>query len=792
MPQVLMIAFPKVIAVVVGALIKTAAVYAVSRMLTKSARSKTSGLGSGSDLVMSREPAPVRRIVYGETRVSGPMAFANISGNKNSTLCLAILLAAHECEAIGAYLVDDEQVTPGVGGAVTAGTYAKKLSMVSHLGEQTSADSLLMANAPGVWTSAHVLRGITYLAAKLTYDTDVYCGGLPNLSVILRGKKLYDPRTSATAWSSNPALILRDYLTNADYGLSCTADEIDDALIIAAANICDEAVALKSGGSEARYRCNGTFTTDAEPATIIETILSTMAGSITYSGGKFRVFAGAYSAPTVVLDEDDMAGAIEFQPAAGIREACNIVKGTFTSPADLYQPRDFPRFADASHITADGEEIATDLDLAWVSSSAQAQRLAKIYERKARLGGTVTLKCKLSAFRCQTGETIAVSNTRLGWSEKVFTVQEWRFAIASDGSLGVELTCRETASSIYDWEASDEVALTSTSAISNPTTTMENVTGAAANSVPGTYDDLNGGTGGGAPLGSIVVQARGGKWTLKGYAEWTDPSTPPRRYLTKTMAGSAYGTGNSGCTTTYSASGACTLNPSTDVWTNGATYSLEPSPESGGCMGPSGTSEMPVGSAGLTGATFAWSYTPTVATNTFNPGLWLTSSGAVTATLSNEDTPSTAIGRLLATAEWGEATSAIRTIPTDGITGLYRELRYRTEHTETAGEQVWVEGQYLPNGTWSAGYFRTVTTTATLPTLVGLTPWQRYQVTVPLESRPVDSAGAPTGDGSWSAAGARRHYFTANLTGEGGIDWQVVEPTAGYETRIGSILVEVA
>ena len=543
-PFVAKILATKIIAgITVAAVVKTAAVYAISQMLTKSARSKASGLGSGTDLTMTREPAPVRRIVYGETRVSGPMAFANISGDKNSTLSLAILLAAHECEAVGAYLVDDEQVTPGAGGDVTTGTFAGKLSLVSHLGDQTTADSLLMANAPGVWTSAHVLRGITYLASKLTYDTDVYSGGLPNLSVILRGKKLYDPRTSTTAWSSNPALILRDYLANTDYGLGCTADEIDDALIIEAANICDETVS-----GSARYACNGTFTTDAEPATIIETILSTMAGSITYSGSKFRVFAGAYSAPTVALDESDMAGAIEFQPTTGIREACNIVKGTFTSPADLYQARDFPQYRADAHITEDGEEIATDLDLAWVSNSSQARRLAKIYERRARNGGAATLKCKLTAFRCQTGETIAVNNTRLGWDEKEFTVQEWRFAIAGDGTLGVELTCRETASNIYDWDASDEVALTRTSTISNPPTTMENVTGAATGaateSLPGgDFSDIQGNLFAAAPVGGLQWRGAGENLTLYGHSEYTPSdgsgvSSPPKKYRVRTLSGS--------------------------------------------------------------------------------------------------------------------------------------------------------------------------------------------------------------------------------------------------------------
>lgn len=160
--------------------------------------------------------------------------------------------------------------------------------------------------------------------------------------------------------------------------------------------------------------------------------------------------------------------------------------------------------------------------------------------------------------------------------------------------------------------------------------------------------------------------------------------------------------------------------------------------------------------------------------------------------LSNEDTSDNAIARLMATSpDWTDGQTAIRTIPTAGITGVYRALRYRTQHTETAGSQIWVEGQWV-DGLWVSGYYRPVTVTETKPTLVGLTPWARYRVTVPLETRPVDSAGAPTGDGSWSSAGTRTHDVGANITGEGGFDWQTVEPTAGYETRLGTPLVEAA
>ena len=60
----------------------------------------------------------------------------------------------------------------------------------------------------------------------------------------MKGKKLYDPRDGSTAYSTNPALVIRDYLTNASYGFAADSAEIDDTSFQTAANVCDESITL--------------------------------------------------------------------------------------------------------------------------------------------------------------------------------------------------------------------------------------------------------------------------------------------------------------------------------------------------------------------------------------------------------------------------------------------------------------------------------------------------------------------------------------------------------------------
>jgi hypothetical protein len=91
-----------------------------------------------------------------------------------------------------------------------------------------------------------------------------------------------------------------------------------------------------------------------------------------------------------------------------------------------------------------------------------AQRLAKIELEKVRQQITTVWPCRLTVLRFQAGDTVSLTNTRLGWSAKVFEIIDFRMVTReSDGvpRLGVDLTLRETAAAIYDWNSGEETTI---------------------------------------------------------------------------------------------------------------------------------------------------------------------------------------------------------------------------------------------------------------------------------------------------------------------------------------------
>ena len=457
---------------------------AASRLLAP----KMPSMGDLNDRgIMTRSPTSPRQIIYGQAKVSGTVVFLATSGVKNEYLHIVVTLAGHEVEEIGSVYFNEDEVLTGSGDGYATGKYAASGSYTGslihkHLGSTTqTVDTVLSDDMGGVsgvggsWDSDHRLRGIAYIYCKLTFSNEIFVGGIPNISCVVKGKKVYNPSTLATAYSANPALCLRDYLTDADLGMGMDASEIDDASVIAAAAVCDGQVEIKPVTSPAtyenRYECNGQAVTSSTPDSIIGQILSAMGGTIAYSGGQVVVYAAAYRSPTVTLDETNMAGGFTVSTRLSARDRVNAVKGTFISSENQWAAADFPQITSATYLADDdGIYHWRDVILPFTTSSSAAQRIARINLRQAREEIIFTAKFNLTAMQLRAGDTVNLTNANLGFSSKVFEVIAW--SLSSQGTPPtpvIELQLRETASTVYDWDVTDEVAVESA-----PNTTLPN------------------------------------------------------------------------------------------------------------------------------------------------------------------------------------------------------------------------------------------------------------------------------------------------------------------------------
>lgn len=439
------------------------ALQGIAKSLSSKPQQQQAQIDSDGRLTNIRQPISSWQVVVGEARVGGVITFVEVvsaRGGTNNELHLVITLAGHVCEEISTIWFGDEEVPLQVDGNAD-GRYTGAAQVIKSLGDEAGQPfPALVAASAGKWTDAHRQSGRAKLHVRLVASPDVFPGGIPVITALVKGAKVYDSRTATTAWSNNAALWAAHYLSDAaDYGLGADyAEEIDTDDLDAAANICEEAVTLAAGGTEDRYTVNGSFLVSEAPQDVLQRLLAAMAGSAVNHGGKWHVYGGAYYAPTVTLDEDDCAGPLTVQSLVSRRENCNAVKGIFTDPDSSWQPTDFPAVASSTYLAEDNNErVWRDIDLSvFVTSGTQAQRLAKIELLRTRQPLTLGGLHKLTAFGVVPGRTVAVDNTKFGYSGKVFDVVSSSFVVSDDGALGVELAMRETAAAVYDWSTSEE------------------------------------------------------------------------------------------------------------------------------------------------------------------------------------------------------------------------------------------------------------------------------------------------------------------------------------------------
>lgn len=352
------------VAITVGASAVANALVPPARARNSSLQQQSFSSQSSNRSLMIRQPITSREIVYGSTKKSGAILFMETSDN-NKRLHIIVQVASHEIQSFDTVYFNDEALTlsssivgndengiprlyptspskyskdseytklPSLVGSGLSLRKAVEIQTFSGTDTQLSPSDLV--GQVSDWTTDHRLRGIAYIYAQLDYNPDTFPNGIPNISAEIKGKKVFDFRDSSTAFSSNPALCIFDYLSDTKLGLGISRDNIDTASFTTMANLCDENVTKVGGGTEKKYTCNGIVYSDIAPMQILQDMLTSCLGVLSYSNGKFILKGGQYVAPVASFDEDDFISGININSKQSRKSLHNTVKGIFTGAED--------------------------------------------------------------------------------------------------------------------------------------------------------------------------------------------------------------------------------------------------------------------------------------------------------------------------------------------------------------------------------------------------------------------------------------------------------------------------
>jgi hypothetical protein len=418
-----------------------------------------------------------RNIIVGKQATAGTLVYWNLFGDTNQILQLVFALAAGPHDLFGV-IVDGKRATfgplengntyPLVEFSNENGYYARVKFFNGFYDQAVDPDLVDNAQPAGRWPSTNRGRGICYVTVSLNYVPELFPNGIPQFQFEI-GARLYDVRLDDTAggsgsqrwndqatwaWTDNvaPALYLfeRGLFTNGvkQLGRGLAPVDLVTDLFVAAGNVCDEAVDLKAGGTEARYRIGMNIGADRDFAQVEQDFCTAMAGWIMESAGAYGPIAGTSRAVAFTFTTKDMivGKPMSFAQKRSRSDLVNAVYGVFSDPAQNYQPVPYPARRSSADATSDGQEFAAKHDYPMIISGTQAQRVGEVERQLSRhqVSANVTLGFAFSP--AEQGDWCTWTDSPVG--ELTFQITRYQLDLAQNTTLAL----REISEAVFDWD----------------------------------------------------------------------------------------------------------------------------------------------------------------------------------------------------------------------------------------------------------------------------------------------------------------------------------------------------
>ena len=427
-------------------------------------------------------------VVYGERQVGITRVFLETSGTDNEYLYMAGVLCEGEIESIEEVYIDDKEVT--FASALTHGSVVEvdsgdanfykdstsHIQVQAFLGLDNQVSSSILSTSTN-WGANHRLRGVAYLALRFKWNQDIF-GQIPQVKVTLKGRKIYDPRTTTTAYSSNPALCLLDYLRSSRYGkgLPNSAFEANFQSFQDSANEAETQVTPYSGGTDINvFDTNAVLDSSQKIIDNVKKLLNPMRALFTYTEGVYKLKIESTGSPVKTITADYVVGGAK---VLGERKnnKYNRVIGTFVNPEKNWQQDtiSFPPADDSALPSADqhatmlaldnGTLLEGNFDFPNVTSPYQAEDLCEIILKRSRNQLQVQLRLTSEFLDLSIGDIVGITYPSGGFSNKPFRV----LGMTINEDLTVDVQLFEHQDNFYTWTSKAQAPTIADTSLPNP------------------------------------------------------------------------------------------------------------------------------------------------------------------------------------------------------------------------------------------------------------------------------------------------------------------------------------
>jgi len=387
---------------------------------------KSAGITILSNQKVNNAPIPV---IYGTRLAGGTIVYMNIKGSGNFFVNLVV--SEGEIEGYVEFYFN---------GVLKA---AQNVVIYEFYGSETQTANSILVNEFANYTTSHKLSGTAYLTFRIKKFSD-FPAGMPLFTALVHGVKVFDPRTSLVEWGNNPALCLRDYLTNARYGRGIETSLIDDASFILAANYCDELVDYNGVDFINRYTCNGVVETETNSLGIIKRLLSSCRGILIFSGGRYKIIIDKPEMADFTFSEDNIIGGWKIK-LGNKASQYNRMRANFFNASKDYNPDiayvDLPDLRQL-----DDGLLETMIDLPFTTDIIRARAILNINLNQSRRSISCEFTATIEGLRVEVGDVVYITHATPSWVDKKFRIMR----VTLQNNDEVRIIANEYADEVYD------------------------------------------------------------------------------------------------------------------------------------------------------------------------------------------------------------------------------------------------------------------------------------------------------------------------------------------------------
>lgn len=330
-----------------------------------------------------KQTVPPLVYVLGKVKKAGDYAFLE---EKGGTAYHITVWAAHSIKGFTRHWLHDEAVTLNAAGNVVTPPHfifdgVSRVNIQTRLGAAAStAYAHIVSAFPSIWTNDHRGDGLATVAMRVESVAaesiqKVFPQGMPQDQAEGEGhNQLIDPRTGTPGYSTNIPIFRFWHLTHPVGGKLNVEDMyLPDWAV--AADVADQNVTNRTGGSEKRYHGGFWFRANNDPVQVGR-LMDEASELVIYErrNGQIGVHPGQYVAPDIRLVAEDIKS-ISYDPNR--RKATNVlaVRGRYTDPAKGFNTADAAIYGQP--YPSDDERTKT-VDNQVVQSHNHVSRLQKI------------------------------------------------------------------------------------------------------------------------------------------------------------------------------------------------------------------------------------------------------------------------------------------------------------------------------------------------------------------------------------------------------------------------------